>query len=68
MTQEKTAIEQKRKLKLEQILKPGAKLTAKRLDTKKVKKMFKRLRKEQDAILACKNVDWEKLAHTYITI
>lgn len=53
---------------ISKVLKPGAKLTAKKLSGKKIKKMFKRLRKEQDAILACKEVDWEKMAHTYITI
>jgi phosphoribosylcarboxyaminoimidazole (NCAIR) mutase len=55
---------------LTNILKKGAVLEAKILDYSdpKLKKQLEEVRKMQDQILACKNVDWEKMAHTYITI
>ncbi len=55
---------------LKNILKKGAVLEAKILDYSdpKIKNRLEEMRKRQDQILACKNVDWEKMAHTYITI
>lgn len=55
---------------LKDILKQGSVLEVKILDYNdpKLKKQLAKLQKDRDAILACKKVDWEKLAHTYITI
>jgi precorrin-6B methylase 2 len=55
-------------LKMEDILKPGAKLSAKALSIEDVRELLAATEKKQDEILRLKYVDYEKLKHSYITI
>ncbi len=54
---------------MNEILKPGAKLTAHKIrNTKKVRAFLELKAKEQDTVLALKKIDYEKLANTFVTI
>jgi precorrin-6B methylase 2 len=55
-------------LKMEDILKPGAKLEAKALSIEDVRELLAATEKKQDEILRLKYVDYEKLKRSYITI
>jgi hypothetical protein len=63
-------MENARKLKRSDILKPGTRLKAKKIDLNdpEVQKRFKTMLEEQEKCLERKNVDWNKLDKTYITI
>ncbi len=56
------------KLSMADILRPGAKLSAKSLDIEAVRELLAATEKKQDEILKQKYVDYEKLKRTYITI
>lgn len=57
-------------LDINKILKPGAMLRVKIIDYSlpEHQKTLKETRKAQEKILACKKVDWERMANFYITI
>lgn len=63
-------MENSRKLKPSDILKPGAKLKVKKIDFNdpEVKRMLKTVREEQKKCLERKNVDWGKLDRLYVNI
>lgn len=58
------------KLKIEDILKPGAKLQPREIDFNdpEIKAYLKNVQKEQKLCFERKKVDWNKLSNTYINI
>lgn len=52
------------------ILKKGEKLKATKLDPndKKIIDLMEKTAKEQERVLSLKNIDWEEMSRTYITI